>query len=388
MQTNPFSTRPRPAEDEERDSNVAPNPFSTRPRPSGSAPQSTLPPFSPDRASVRQSMGETGVNLNVDYESNFGVDPLTRGWANIVSDNPEELQRWAQRRYGPEAVILRGSAAGAQPGTPEYGSLYISRGMDQPFQVFDPSQELAAQRFMGEEGGAIRGALGRTGEILSETAEVGTEFLPELAAELALTRGGGTASRLIRGTSNISGWRLRGLARGAGYAGASAGAAYCATLLENALQEYAVDTNVETADEIFSGATGEAQLAAGLSLLGSGLKFGGYSLVDALIGKASPEGEDFIAATRALNERIEADARTQGMTERELADYMRETGILDPLNGWVSDNPFGREMLGYLSRVSNEINRYRKTYASTLSARVKGKPVNMYLNPQRKSLRR
>lgn len=330
---------------------------------------STLPPFSQSRAEVRQAQGETGVNFNVDYESRFGVDPFTRGWANIVSDNPEELQLWAQRRYGPNAVILRGSAAGAQPGTPEYGTLYLSRDTDQPFEVFDPSQGLAAERAAGEQAGTVQGALrgagGRAAEILAETAEVGTEFLPEAAGEALLTRGGGMLPRGIRAATEIPGWRLRGLSRGAGYAAAAGGAAFGATALENAIQS-GIGTNVESAQEVLDIAGGEAGFAAGLSALGSAGKFVGYLGIDSLIGASTQEGREFLEATRAINRQLEERARQGGMSGEEIAGFMRENGIVEPLAGWTSNNPFARGMLGYLSRVSGEINAYRENLRTNL----------------------
>lgn len=313
--------------------------------------------FEPDpaRAAVRRAVEGSGPNIDVDYTSP-GVNPFRRGMAELMADTPEELQLWAQNTYGEDATILPGSALGFERGTPEASSMFLSRGYDQPFEVFDPSQGLAAVRARGAGsgvGGGLAGLGGRLGEIGAETIETGVAFAPELAAEaglLALSRGG-SAGGLLGRISQMGGWRMRGAARAGYMGGVSAAATGGGSSIQQIIQEQA-GTQAQTREEQIAQSRNEAALAGAFSLMGSAAKMGGYLGIDAILGRTSEEGERLLSAAREFNLRAQ-----RGENVEPLAD---------PLIAYTSNNPVTQATFNFLSRMSPEIAEYQRNFRASL----------------------
>lgn len=324
------------------------------PRQSGALPRSFFAP-DPARAAVRGAVEGDGPPVDVDYTSP-GVNPIRRGVAELMSDTPEELQLWAQNTYGEEATILPGTALGFEPGTMESNSIFLSRGYDQPFEVFDPSQEMAAQRSRGTRTGpvgAASGFAGRMAEFGAEAAELGVAFAPELAAEsglLALSRGGSAGGALGR-ISRMGGWRMRGAARAGYMGGVSAGATGGGSAIQQILQEQS-GTQAQTRSEQVSQTRNEAALAGTFSLMGSAAKMGGYLGIDAILGRTSEGGERLLSAAREFN-----DMARRGENVEPLAD---------PLISYTSNNPVTQATFNFLSRMSPEIAEYQRNFRQSL----------------------
>lgn len=317
---------------------------------------------SPGRAEVRETFTGPGPRISVDYTSP-GVNPVVRGWAELSSDTPEELQLWAQRTYGPEAIILPGSSLGFQPGTPEFNTKFLSRDPSSSFEVFDPSQELAAIRSRGTRTGgaaATSGLMGRAGEVGAEAIETAISLAPEIAIEagiLGLSRGGAAGGTLGR-ISNIGGWRLRGLSRAA-YLGSTSGVATAgSSALQQIIQEYQ-GTQAQTQGEQASQLGTEAAMATAFSLGGSALKTAAYLGLDAVIGKTSPEGERLLRAAAEINRRAEAGENV--------------APLRDPLIAYTSDNPVARQTFSFLSRMSSEISKYQRDFRQELLSTARGR---------------
>lgn len=280
----------------------------------------------------------------IQYNFGQGANVFTRGRAELMSDNPEELQLWAQRNYGDEAAILRGSQLGFPEDSPEYNATFLSRGFDQPFEVFDPTQSMAA---------GDAGIGGRLAEIAAEIGEVGMSLAPELAVEaglLAATRGR-TLPGALGKISQLGGWRARGASRAGYFGGVSGGAALGSSALQQIMQDYG-GTQTQTRDEQISSGLTDAAIASGFSLGGSVLKFGGYLGIDALLGQTSEQGARTLQAASEFNRRARAG--------EDVAE------ILPPLVASTSNNPLTRQTYNFLSRMSPEFAEYNQRIRASL----------------------
>lgn len=278
-----------------------------------------------------------------------GENPIVRAQAEFLSDNPAELQRWAQQRYGPNATIRRGSDINPdqfRPGTPEGESTYLSRDYGQPYELFDPTQGMAEQR----AGGGVGGMAARAAEFGAEVVEQAPSFAVEGAIEAGLL----FADRLVPGSGRIAAAaraapRAMRLARGTAMAGAAAGAVAGSNALQQIVQDYS-GTQLQTRDEQTQQAIQESLEAGALSAFFTGADVVGRRAVDVALGHMSPQGRDALDAAREFN-------RMAREGELQAGDVSR---ISAPLAGFSSQNPTTRTLFAYLARLSPEINTYQR----------------------------
>ncbi len=288
-----------------------------------------------------------------------GANPLTRLKVEYLSDNPAEMQRAIRNHYGPDAVLVRGVDLGFDANTPEGRSTFFSTNYDQPFQVFDPTAALQAQR----AGGGLSGAGAFALEVGAEAVETIPQFAPEIAAEalmLGRTRGLGHAARGLERArrAEMAGRRLAG---GAGRAGIMAGTAAASVSLGDALRQGTqalAGTQDQSVNELLAQNFEQAAMAGGLSAFFSGVGVLGGRGVDLVLGRASPEGAASLNAAREFNEAI---ARGQ-ITPEQVSE------IALPLAGYYSNSPLTKRIFGYLGRLSPEISLYQRNMRAQLDS--------------------
>lgn len=297
-------------------------------------------------------VGNIADNPRVDPVSP-GAHPFVRAQAQFLSDDPVELNRWADRHYGEGSYITQGRNVGiTTPDDPKGNSWYLREGYEGDWRLFDPTQATVVSR-------AGDAPFSRFSEIGAETIELAPTFITEgmLEAGLLIASRGATGGRILTRLARLRDARpmaYRGV-RGAGYAGATGLAAGSGSFLEQIAQEYA-GTQAQDTDEQIQQIIETGAYAGGLSALGSGGLLVGSRVWQTVFGKATPEGAAALEAARQFNERF----RSGEMSSREFER------LSAPLAGYITDQPTMKRVFQYLARLTPEINEFQRNYRRQL----------------------
>lgn len=288
-----------------------------------------------------------------------GRNPFMRGLGETQFDTAEELNAYAQERFGAGSRIARGSEIpNAQFERPEFAdSWYLRRGLEDKWELYDPSAEHAARLWRGDSGGlvgAARGAAGFLAERMGgELVEQGVPMAPELALEGALLAGTRNPASGYAALQNVVRSRL-------GRAGLSAGAAAGATSLSDMAQQYyqtQEGLQRQTPEEQREQAAVSAAFAGVGSVGGDALSFMLGRGRGTLLGRLGEEEEQVLDAWREL-----ADLAETGGADAETLERLSN----GPLWAALSDAPAARRVISYLGRLTPEINNYQQQLRKAL----------------------